>query len=389
MSVSTIVISQNPVVARPKPASFSLTLFGDGGIRFVPASETHSLVDQGWFLTAGFDIEGSEDQLNEIFSNGLARAITIYDELGILAWEGIATTYTIKTRTTERLVSLENIANRIIIRVNVDGNKHAKTKRFNDTDSQNQYGILTKVLHITKNTDGLGNADNIKQVAQDNMSDPYKMVEINNIINTTIPRGHAILSVTCKGYMFYMTKRRFNKLTKNTAANISTVIAEIITDKGDFVASTKIVTNTQQVNQHFRGDKMAFTHISSLSKESDSSNNKYIFGMSEGRVFFYRKRATEALNNLRLTRDRDGIVRDTREGFISPIRIVPDQYMRDTSIMNEPGTIYKKMRLDPQVSYIERVVYRNANDEAQIVSVRKTHRNRRLRKAIRKAIAEA
>lgn len=389
MSVSTIIMSQNPVVAKPKPASFSLTLFGDGGTRFVPASETHSLVDQGWFLTARFDIEGPEDQLNEIFSNGLARDIKIYDEIGILAWEGIATTFIIKTRTTERQVSLENISNRTLIRVNVDGNKRAKTPPLNDTRSQNQYGIITKVLHLTKSSSSRDNADNIKQIAEDNMSNPYRMVEVRNVIDTSIPRGRAILTVTCKGYMFYMSKRRYNKLTKNTEANISTVIAEIITDKGDFVASSKIVVNTQQVNQHFRGDKMALTHIDSLSKQSDSSNNKYIYGMTEGRVFYYRKRTAATLDNLRLTRDADGVVKDTRVGIISPIRIIPDQYMRDTSIMNDPGTVYRKMRGDPQVSYIERVVYRNANDEAQIISVRKTHRNRRLRKAIRKAVAEA
>lgn len=385
MSVSTIVVSQNPIVARPKPASFSLTLYGDGLTRFVPSSETHALIDSGWFLNARFDIEGPEDQLNEIFSNGLARDVKIYDEFGLTAWEGLITTFILRTTTTGRLVSLNNIANRTILRVNVDGNPHAKPAAQNDTDSQNQYGIIERVLHLTKTKDGIDNANNMLQVAIDNISDPYKMAEMRNLINDSIPHRRAILSVICTGYAFYLVHRTYNKLTANTEANISTIISNIITDKGDFVASTSVETNTQQSNQFYNDDEMSWDIIVELSGESDTNDNKYIVGMNEDRNFYYRQRAAESLDNIQLTRDGLGIVRHVREGTISPIRIVPDQYMRDTSIMNDPGTAYSKIRLDPQVSYIERVVYRNADDEAQIYSVRRTNRARRLKKALQKA----
>ncbi|KKL60009.1 hypothetical protein LCGC14_2209630, partial [marine sediment metagenome] len=109
-----------------------------------------------------------------------------------------------------------------------------------------------------KTKDGIDNANNMLQVAIDNISDPYKMAEMRNLINDSIPHRRAILSVICTGYAFYLVHRTYNKLTANTEANISTIISNIITDKGDFVASTSVETNTQQSNQFYNDDEMSW-----------------------------------------------------------------------------------------------------------------------------------
>jgi len=173
--------------------------------------------------------------------------------------------------------------------------------------------------------------------------------------------GEAVkLSVSCDGYFRTLTWRTYNLMTTHTEQNLSLQIGDIITAVGQFVDSTDIVENTQQVTQEYDRDDTAYNIITGLVRLGDASQNRHIIGMHNDRKLTYEQVRGTTLSdvhyNFRIM-DNKKVITEAGTGMVlDNAEIAPNNYIRISDIFtgrSSPADV----TCDPQVNYIESVRY--------------------------------
>lgn len=366
MPLGSIVIQHNPVVSKPLGGTYDLSLSPAGNVRLLKNSYTHIINDMGGFWTCKFDIIGSPDILGEFMDNGLGREVRCYNHYGVLGWEGVITTMRKTSRTNERMVTLEKSANKIYVVFSVASIPESQTVVVEDTDLQNVYGILELVDSLDDTVSIANRAESRANMLKQDLSDPHRQKEFRDKGDINIPPGMERMTMFCSGYVWYLLRRIYNETT-NTDTNASTVVANVITNAGQFVKSSSVATNTQQINQFFVNNDIAWEVLVAAGETGDTSDDRYVAGMYDDRKFIYEKRKDSTLPNITLWKDGDNRIFDRSRRPIAGMLVRPNTYMRNTSIQNRPGRVYDSVWDDPQVTYVSSVRY-SEQDQAVTIS---------------------
>lgn len=367
MSLGSAVIKHNPVVSIPPGGTFNLPLYPTGQTRIIKDSYKHVIKDNGGFWTCKFDMLTSHEIAGEMMDNGLGREVNSYNDQGLHAFQGIITTMREATKTSTRLETLEKAANKIKVVLNIEQISKQRTAFVNDTDMQNQYGILEMVdsLDVKLSTDV--RAKTRAELLKKDLADPHRAKEFRDKGDRKLPRGMSKITVFCSGYNWYLMRRLYNSSTRG-AGNASTIVSSIITSVGQFVDTSSVATNTQQAGQRIQNDDIAWDVLFDLGETGDTADTRYIFGMYNNRKFIYEQRSLPTVDNISLYKDANNRI-TTRAGVpLAGMLARPNTYMRNVSIKNRPGKVYSDIWDDPQVAYISEVSYAEKGQKVKLSS---------------------
>lgn len=279
MAIASVVITANPVLGWE---SFAMTL--DRSQIVAPRLEHR---DMGGFYKFNFQIHSDyTDRMlsSDFLVNGAMRHVEVYNEKGMLDWEGYIGKVEERTGTTKSEMDINNVYNKQWCRYN-DAGSIVRSTKFNDTVSQARIGIKERV--IVGGEVSLGMADQYIEGLMAWTSFPAPTTR--QIDFTGAVASSPQLEIWCYGYWHTLFGRTYNQTAVSGDAGASTIVSAIITDTGEFVASTDIRDNTSQLEQEADTDRMAGEIITSICSGGDGGLNKWIAGFGPGREFYYRQ----------------------------------------------------------------------------------------------------
>ncbi len=357
--IGSINISENPVGTTPTKFSSSLILGAPS--QWGANSYSHEIRSMGGFWDCKFDIlsKGKDiGNLEEYLLNGLGRHVESYSPRGVKVWEGQINRMSLTLPGAQLDVSLDDMMNKVWVRhLTSEGGLIKRSTVFEDTDSQAKYGIKEKVIQgvIIKDT---GVADDLAETV---LNKYVKAVRPRPTVSPSGTAGGDIrLKVFCSGYIKTLFWRVYNLVTAHTDQNLSIQIQDVITAVAQFVNSSDIVANTQQVSQEYNRDETAFDVIMGLVRLADSSQNRHIAGMYEDRKFKYEQVKGNSFSDVKYNfriRDNEKKITESGSGVAVPFsEIRPNEYIRIPDIF-VGTTRANNIDEDPQVTYIESVTY--------------------------------
>lgn len=155
------------------------------------------------------------------------------------------------------------------------------TTYANNTDSQNQYGVLVKIL----------NGGSISATNANKIRDKYLLENAYPRINKSISTGGSLsFSINCIGHYHLLGTYNYND-SSTDSGNLSTKIQSVVAAQPNSIFSTdytNIETNTLSVSFNEYSDRMAIEIIKELvSLGDDTTDNKSVFGVYN-RIPYYR-----------------------------------------------------------------------------------------------------
>lgn len=345
-----------PIVAREMPA-LSLGTFEENLRHF---SDWTSTIDATLgFDTANFTLRGSKLYLEDWFSNGLGRLITRYAPDGqFTVWQGFVNRMTLIEPGTRSSISLAGMANQVRAKyVLVDpatnpptiSTTPTQTANGTDADSQSRYGIHEEVIAIGETTAALATQkrdQHLQRLAWPLADDSFDTRQTDDLR----------LEVECQGFAHTLAWRIYNQIVNSGTVNISTMLGDVLTLVGQFIATLVADTNTAQVPQYIQDDRYALDILKGLVSLGDASNNRWIMPVLEDRTLYYRQART-TVDYYRRVSDNRQTVREKSGRELPPWEVRPDHWLRTTDIFpisaGDPTTLQR----DPQVRYIEQVTW--------------------------------
>ncbi len=367
MPLGSIVNNYLPVVTNPGSGKFSQTLYSSGNTAIDPSSYRHETADIGGYISCKFDLVGDKVALQKVFNKNLLTEIKVYDHIGIQVWEGIITRLTLKTRNKTITVDADEMANWIIVTYKIRGIRGIRTDPGEDVISQANYGLLEKEFTLPYAVSAKNFAEAKRDALKEIHPKPYSQREEIEKGDTQLLAGEAKLTVKCSGYKWYLERRLYANRVHEASGNSSTVIAAVITADGQFVANTDIDTNTQSVPATFDKNEIAWGVISEISRAPDTNNTPWVVGMYNDRTFKYKARLVATVDQIKYTKGQDGFIRD-QSGQKMGMRLLPNNWLRDTTIPGDPGIAYSNIVEDMQVMYISSVTYQEDDQRAYVAN---------------------
>lgn len=359
MPIGAINITENPVGT--VATEFEDTLILESPSQWGTNSYSHEIRVMGGYWGCGFDILPSKkgiEYLEEYLLNGLGRHVESYTTNGKKVWEGQIVKMVLQIPGAKVSVSLKDMTNKAWVRyLTSTGGLIKRSTVFQDTSSQAKYGIKEAAVQGVI-------------ISQSAVADDMAKLYLNTYVNAIRARkeitlgdsgGSPIkLAVFCEGYFRTLTWRVYNLMTAHTEQNLSIQIQDVITAVGQFVDSTVIVENTQQVSQEYDRDDTAYNIITGLARLGDASQKRHIAGMYDNRKFVYEQVRGVTLEDVKYNfriRDNRKVITESGTGKeLSHAEIRPNNYVRITDIFTG-GPSPADVTLDPQVDYLEGVTY--------------------------------
>ncbi len=323
----------------------------------VPVEEwEHKTTATIGYDTARFDLIDDKHILEEFFYYGLGRIVTRYSADGnTIVWQGQIVDMTLTEPGSRFRRSIREMYNRVSVRYtalatgsNPPGEtENSTTADADDATSQGQYGIKALVFRpsVEKLTAGMATQFRgtvLAQYRQPRRSADYISSE-----------SRSRLSVICEGYGRTLGWRVYNQTSSSGTANASTIVAAINTAVGEFIASTRVDTNTTAVNQYFNDDRTALEILQSIAGLGDSSNNRWVMHVMDGRKLIYEQVPTTVNYYRRLSDPKQSIL-DAMGRDVPLWEIRPNKWLRTTDA--QPFTADSSALVDDiQSMYIESV----------------------------------
>ncbi len=379
--ISGITLTQNPATSFG-PERIDNLLPGD----LVENSYSHEIRAMGGFWASKFKIANRKygiQYFEDLLLTGLGRHVEVGDTQAKIAWEGKVTGLNLVLPGISYSVKLNNMSNRVWARYvataagqeigatiqdydaelvakldpELDGsNSVVRSTKQNNSDSQTRYGIKEKVL-----SGGLGSSTLVDQATQaylDNFDNPAKPTILFS--DSGQSQEMPVLEVECQGYFRTLDWRTYNQTALSLNDDISDIIAAVVTAAGEFIGSVEITANTSQASQVYDSDRTASAILLDLARRGDSSNNRYVLGVYEERKLIYEPiditgrdnitYFTQALSNDRNIRTQNGRV-------VGYPEIRPGKFLMVEDMMGISPANYDTITEDPQVTFIESVVY--------------------------------
>ena len=320
----------------------------------------HAIQAVGGYWTAQFTIRGGRNLVDDWLQDGLGRHIESFDHSLTKCWEGFVNKLTVNygPLSAERGPLLD-VANRTqvvysSIAYDEDDNPivgtRTRTDEADDTDSQDLWGILPKIL----STGGADDAD--AEDIRDTYLENYAYPRTSKDVNTD---SHAETSVTvdCLGYVHWLNWAYNTTSGGEEAAN--TKIENVLGDTPNIAwlifGTDHIDANALTVPAWEDEDRLAWAVIKDVCARGDATDNRWIFGIYNDMEAWYQAAPTTTEYQQRLSQPRPRI--ETVEGDeVYPWNVRPGKWLMFTDFLIGQAEELN-LRNDPRAMFIETVKY--------------------------------
>jgi hypothetical protein len=238
---------------------------------------------EGGFYRATYRIYGERTFLEEMFFNGLGRHVVIYDNAGLVVWEGKNFEMNLVIKNIKASISIKEEYNNVWMRYRINGGTTtAESTAQADAASQARYGKRDYVLSGGE-LDSSTIADQIST----------RVLALNRTCkpiitpNTNVQETEPYIEIIACGYFDTLTWQVYAQTAATGSQAASSEVTDIITAKGQYVASSNIIGNGTSVSKVYNIARKAGDIIQDIARLGDPSGNRWLPYMLKDRTFYY------------------------------------------------------------------------------------------------------
>lgn len=267
--------SADAITLNPRPSP------GMIGWRKCSASERA----EGGYYRANITMVGPLDYLADFMLSGLMRDVRFYGPDGVQCWEGFVYEMTLNRKTAEIKISMDRVANNVWMRYRVTGSgTTVRSTAQTDADSQARYGIRDYVLTGGElENSSVADAKCKQYLALNRQPKPTRS-------GPGRPDEEYSLEIICRGYFDTLNNQCYNA-TGGSSQGAAGQISDIITAKGQFVASSSYGANATPVSEVYDVDRRTGDVIQDIARLGDSSYRRWLARMGNNRIFYFQSAA--------------------------------------------------------------------------------------------------
>jgi hypothetical protein len=327
-------------------------------------SYQHTIIADGGFNTAQFEISADNLDIDDWIENGLGRHIVVYGTSAEIIWEGFVNRVVVGIGSLSASRGpLFDIANRVsvtytpIIDISVEPivtGSETETPIAENTDSQARYGIIEQVLSGGQLLDD-GTYDDAEEMRDLYLAEhawPYTDENIN--LSTS---SRPTVTVECSGYKEWLNVYVHNDYTEGTVTLDNKVKYVLNSDPNSIFSTNQIFiqSNAQLTGRYEDKNRFAGSIISDVVSLGDGSDNRWVFSVYEDRLCYYESVPTEVEYYHLLT--STSIMSTEMKAPVSPGNFRPGVWVEISDFA--PGTTNPSgvIRRDPRVLFVEQVTF--------------------------------
>jgi hypothetical protein len=332
-------------------------------IRRSVSGYSHKIGAFGGFLSSEMSINTSKAEAENWAMEGLGRDIVVYGDDLQEIWNGFVNGISIELGSLSfSRGPLLAIANDVTVAYQTTSyatnppvpGYRATTAAGTNADSQTSYGVLERIL-----SGGQTDATEAAQI-RDTYLTENKDPQTNHKVKSSGKQGPTV-KLSCVGYGRFLERYYYAQTVSSGQINTNAKIQAVVTADPSSRLSTdygNVTTNTLQVGAYENGDRTGLAVIKDIVSRGDSSDNRYLFGVYEGRKISYGAIPTDYEYVLRL-HDPEKRVRTVGGQEVFPWNVRPGKWLFHpdflTGFSMQPNT--GDLRDDPRVMFIESVRY--------------------------------
>lgn len=340
-----------PIQVRGNPVLTSTQFYNE--TLFQVDGWSHRIAARKGFDRASFSLSGERLYLVDWFEHGLLRDVTRYDQYGNIMWQGYVHSLTLTLPGIQYTLSIEHLANNVFAiyaptdfsgPIPISG-EPTITSPVADSTSQSLYGLSQHIV----------NAGNVLVATANALRDVHF---IKYKYPTRTPRALAgsdfRLHVECRGYGDWFRRRYYTSITTGTA-NASTIVTNISSQVGQFIAATSIDTNTLPTSQYYSNiqQELSYDVLNAIADAGDGTV-RWNWGVYEDRTLYFKAVPT-GYEYVTYLSDPHQKVYTTTGLTVEPWQMRPDKFIRipDLEVLSIARNV--DMTIDLQVQYINAV----------------------------------
>jgi hypothetical protein len=344
---------------RPIWASDAGKVVNDGLAEQV-SSYSQDVQAVGGYGSASFQFPCNQQTAEEWIDGGIGLHIEVYDGINQV-WEGFVNEVSANLGALSvKRGPLLNITNRTKVTYQTTsyatnppiGGQATETAWDSDLDSISAYGQLEGVL-----TGGQGTAANAEK-----LRDVYllenKYAETNNSLSIQGGEGQVSVSVSCVGYHRLLERYFYSNSASGTVTADARIEAVLTADPSSRFSSDygEVDGNSVTVPAYEKGDRTAWTVIKSALALGGSSDERWLFGIYNGRKARYEAMPSDIAYLFRLG-DTSQVVEDALLGSqVARWDVTAGKWLMFPDFLAGRGST-STLRDDPRNLFIESASY--------------------------------
>lgn len=254
----------------------------------------------GGYLTATLTLTGTQEYIEEWLSNGLGRHVEIYDDGFQLVWEGFVNQITGNLGPDQITIGpLSDVANRVLVAYTVIENgtvnppvigSNKRTTFAEDAGSKSRYGTRERIVN------GGNLLDDTSYQTPGNEAEQVRGAFLGVSKKPQANRGLAVggadqVSVTleCVGYHDMLNCYYYEPVAGGYTTYTDKIKAILAaTPNAIFSADQSLIETNASLTMAADEGRLAREVIAEISRQGDASLNRWIWGFTSGRRFYYR-----------------------------------------------------------------------------------------------------
>ena len=247
------------------------------------------MAEQGYYRCT-FRLHGPREFLQEMFFNGLGRHVQVTNPEGGTIWEGKLFEETLNVRQIQAVNSLKDEYNSVWSRYRITGASTTNDSTAQqDAPARAQYGNRDYVLSAGE-LDTSGIADQIcNRVLQ------WQRKPKPTLVPSSSVQAEPYVDVMCIGYADTLSWQIYNQTVSTGSEAASSLISDVITAKGQYIASTSIRANSTSVTKVYNVDRDAGGIVLDVARLGDSLYYRWLVRVISNRLLTYSPAASPNL----------------------------------------------------------------------------------------------
>lgn len=331
-------------------------------------SYSHTLNAFGGFGDAKIDIRVDQEQIDDWIENGIGRHIVCRGHLNQIIYEGFVQEIDISYGgLSVKVGPLFDVGNRVtvvytpILDIGTDPptkGTSTETPIAEDTDSQERFGIIEKILSGGELLDD-GTTDAAEEL-RDLYLQEFKYPFTDNTVTIGAGGAQPTVSLTCNGYDKWLDAYAYNYPSILSTTITDKLLSVIAADPNDIFNPdiSYINDNLNIVPEDESENRMAYTVIKELLSYGDGSDNRWLFGVYDNRTIYFDAMPSDVHYRYYITDDELNI-NDKFGNRVYPWDVRPGRwaYLPDVLLTRYPPLDSNIYRKDQRMIFIETVSY--------------------------------
>lgn len=340
---------------------------GGGFVKTIPdvSNYGHTITATVGFESAEITFPALVSDVKEWYDRGLMRDIKVFDDGGILIFNGFVNSMSIRyaVRTIEYGPATD-IANRVAVvytpiytgsvtQPPVKGGQTV-TAVANNTASQTRFGIFYRLVNAGDCTDA--QALDIRDAYLADMAYPQKNETLD--VNGT---GEISISLKISGYASLLSLTPYTNTSPASVTYSAFIPLLLAADPNTYFSTStdKIQTNAGSMSRYQDGTKNILDIIKGICGLGDASDNRWTFGIYENRIAYYAVVPSVAEYSYKLSEGIRSLDRYPDSIELKPWAIRPAKWLKYLDFgIRERFLSPTNIRSDPQTVFIESVSFR-------------------------------